>query len=127
MNPHREKAPPCARCEARAEELAKMKPFDKIPFCPACGALSNERTGKPGPYRQYAIVCTGLWLIVKKGYWLFGRRGETGWQCEIKTPHFHMRCSSCQWRWLMQTALEQDDLDALDEDEDSGERKKEVS
>lgn len=115
MNPYKENEKFCEDCSAREEHLNRMLPFkpEHKRTCPACLATEGKI------HLKWTLVCTGRRrLILKKGFWLFGRHGEEVLPCDISTEHFHLTCNVCEYDWLMLTALDSDKDENEDEDED---------
>lgn len=112
MNTYREA---CDACEARkaldektAKLLTTMLPFDGKNTCPAC------LRGVYGAQTKLNIlswpICNGnsRGFRIRTGYWFFGRRGDTLFDCAFKNTvqsHFHLHCLGCGHFWMMKTAL----------------------
>jgi hypothetical protein len=96
------RSPPCEECAAREEGAKSMQPFAKSSDrrCPEC--LSSD-------YKVWRSVCEGgTQFLLKKGYWLFGRRGRSTFTCAAASApkHIHFECNYCSTRWEMLTATE---------------------
>ncbi len=113
MNTYREACDACEARKALDEKVASsILPFEKNITCPAClrGVYTTE---KGVTQRTLNIlswpICTGTGKFrIRTGYWFFGRRGDTLFDCAFKTAvqsHFHLHCLGCGHFWMMKTAL----------------------
>ncbi len=87
----------CPDCVARANESERVAPFCVFDICPACRCRDSKR--------EYDFLPGAHHLIVKRGWWLLRWWGRQTIDCNVGPLHFHMRCRSCGYRWLMAPAF----------------------
>lgn len=99
---YRTPPPKCEVCETRNEQKRKVRPFQELNYrsCPACQDIWVKIT--------YLPPCSGngtsVTLQVEPAGWF--RKAKTI-ICQVNTiAHFHMKCNSCKFEWLMAAAHE---------------------